>query len=174
MAVDTAPFALIAVWLVVLLAAPVGGLAWAALTDDLPRHLREPSVQAAIRLSLATSAVSTVVIVATGTPLAYLLAQSRFPGRGALQALVDLPIVLPPMVAGIAMLQMVTGLHDDPLTSSGAEPDRDAISSRRWPTIARRWRLQVLTPVAEQLSASDVLPFPSPMGLGPAVPDQSR
>ena len=56
MAVDTAPFALIAVWLVVLLAAPVGGLAWAALTDDLPRHLREPSVQAAIRLSLATSA----------------------------------------------------------------------------------------------------------------------
>lgn len=64
-------------------------------------------MQAAIRLSLATSAVSTVVIVATGTPLAYLLAQSRFPGRGALQALVDLPIVLPPMVAGIAMLQML-------------------------------------------------------------------
>ena len=58
----------------------------------------------AMRLSLMTSAFAMAVIVALGTPLAYLLARRRFRGAPLVDTLVDLPIVLPPAVAGIALL----------------------------------------------------------------------
>jgi molybdate transport system permease protein len=57
-----------------------------------------------MRLSLITSFVALGLIVLFGTPLAYLLARARFPGRGLINTLVDLPMVLPPAVAGIALL----------------------------------------------------------------------
>jgi molybdate transport system permease protein len=53
---------------------------------------------------MATTAMTMVIVIALGTPLAYLLARRRFPGAAAVEALVDLPIVLPPAVAGIALL----------------------------------------------------------------------
>lgn len=62
------------------------------------------TLRQAITLSLVTTAVAMVVIVLLGTPLAYLLARRSFPGRQLLDSLVDLPIVLPPAVAGIALL----------------------------------------------------------------------
>nr|NLI50114.1 molybdate ABC transporter permease subunit [Propionibacterium sp.] len=105
-ATDGWPFAVPAVLLVALLALPVAGLSWVALTGDLAGYLADPQVHAAVRLSLLTTAVAMVVIVATGLPLAYLLARHRFPGRGVVQLLVDIPIVLPPMVAGIALLEV--------------------------------------------------------------------
>lgn len=101
---DVLPFGLPAALLVGLLAVPVVGLVWVALSGDLGAYLGDPAVHAAIRLSLATTAISMVVVVATGTPLAYVLARWRFPGRAAVQLFVDLPIILPPMVAGIALL----------------------------------------------------------------------
>ena len=58
----------------------------------------------ALTLSLVTTAVDMIVIVAFGTPLAYILARRAFPGRWLVDTLVDLPIVLPPAVAGIALL----------------------------------------------------------------------
>jgi molybdate transport system permease protein len=58
----------------------------------------------ALRLSLLTSSIAMVIIVATGIPLAYGLARWRFPGAQVVDTLVDLPIVLPPAVAGIALL----------------------------------------------------------------------
>ena len=58
----------------------------------------------ALRLSLLTTAVTMVVVITLGTPLAYLLARHRFRGAAAIEALIDLPIVLPPAVAGIALL----------------------------------------------------------------------
>ena len=100
----------LAVWalallLLVFLAIPVGALViralgtgadWDARTYDILRQ--------ALGLSMATTAMTMVIVVALGTPLAYLLARRRFPGAAAIEALVDLPIVLPPAVAGIALL----------------------------------------------------------------------
>jgi molybdate transport system permease protein len=65
---------------------------------------RDPVVLDALRVSLVTTAVSLAVIVLVGTPLAAALARGRFPGRTLLDALVGLPLVLPPVVAGLALL----------------------------------------------------------------------
>jgi molybdate transport system permease protein len=67
-------------------------------------NLADRAVVQAIWLSLTTSAVTIVIGVLFGTPLAYLMARRRFRGRGALDTLIDLPMVLPPSVAGIALL----------------------------------------------------------------------
>jgi molybdate transport system permease protein len=100
----------IAVWalallLLLFLAIPIGalviralgtGAAWDAQTYDILRQ--------ALGLSVVTTAITMTIVVVLGTPLAYLLARRRFPGAAAIEALVDLPIVLPPAVAGIALL----------------------------------------------------------------------
>jgi molybdate transport system permease protein len=62
------------------------------------------AVQSALWLSLATTAVSLVLTVIVGLPLAFLLARRRFRGKWLVEAIVDLPIVLPPSVAGLALL----------------------------------------------------------------------
>jgi molybdate transport system permease protein len=66
--------------------------------------LATPEVREALRLSLVTSTASTVVCLVLGVPLAWLLARSPFPGRSFLRALVILPMVLPPVVGGAALL----------------------------------------------------------------------
>ena len=58
----------------------------------------------ALVLSLVTTAISLTITVAFGLPLAFVLARRRFRGKGWLEAIVDLPIVLPPSVAGLALL----------------------------------------------------------------------
>jgi molybdate transport system permease protein len=64
----------------------------------------DPVVLDALRVSLSTTAVSLAIVVLVGTPLAAALARGRFPGRTLLDALVGLPLVLPPVVAGLALL----------------------------------------------------------------------
>jgi molybdate transport system permease protein len=66
--------------------------------------LGDPSSTDALKLSLETTAIAIVVIVAFGTPTAYLLATRTFPGRSVLVTLIELPLVLPPAVAGIGLL----------------------------------------------------------------------
>ena len=66
--------------------------------------LASPVVLDALGLSLVTTAISLVITVALGLPLAFVLARRRFRGKGWLEAIVDLPIVLPPSVAGLALL----------------------------------------------------------------------
>jgi molybdate transport system permease protein len=61
-------------------------------------------VSQAISLSMLTTTISMALAVLGGTPVAYLLARRRFRGRAALDTLIDLPMVLPPSVAGIALL----------------------------------------------------------------------
>ena len=67
-------------------------------------NLGGAEVVQAIRLSLTTTAISTGVALLFGTPLAYLLARRTFRGRNFIDTLLDLPMVLPPSVAGIALL----------------------------------------------------------------------
>ncbi|HEU4568620.1 MAG TPA: ABC transporter permease, partial [Marmoricola sp.] len=62
------------------------------------------SAKDALLLSLRTAAASTVLCVVLGTPMAVVLARTRFPGQGVVRALVLLPLVLPPVVSGIALL----------------------------------------------------------------------
>jgi molybdate transport system permease protein len=66
--------------------------------------LQAEQVRDALVLSLWTSTVTTMIAVLLGTPVAYVIARSRFPGRDVVNALIDLPIVLPPTVAGVALL----------------------------------------------------------------------
>jgi molybdate transport system permease protein len=76
------------------------------------------SSRAALVLSLKTAAASTAVCVVVGIPMATVLARARFPGQSLLRALVLLPLVLPPVVGGIALLytfgrQGLLGQHLD-------------------------------------------------------------
>ena len=78
-----------------------------ALRVDWPGFLgliTSPSSLAALALSLRTAAISTACCVVLGVPLALVLARSRLPGLGVLRSLVLLPLVLPPVVGGIALL----------------------------------------------------------------------
>lgn len=63
-----------------------------------------PAATEALRLSLLTTGISMGLTVLLGTPVAFLLVRYRFRGRRLLDALVDLPVVLPPVVAGVALL----------------------------------------------------------------------
>jgi molybdate transport system permease protein len=100
----------IAVWVLALvlllfLAIPIGALVIRALGVGSAWDARTLAIlRQALGLSMATTATTMVIVVALGTPMAYLLARRRFPGAAAIEALVDLPIVLPPAVAGIALL----------------------------------------------------------------------
>ena len=66
--------------------------------------LGDPAALDALRLSLETSAISLAIVIVVGTPAAYLLATRRFRGRALVTTLVELPLVLPPAVAGIGLL----------------------------------------------------------------------
>lgn len=75
-----------------------------AVEAGLIEQLSQPSVGQAIVLSIMTTAISVLLMALLGTPLAYWLARGHVRGRAAIETLLDLPIVLPPAVAGIALL----------------------------------------------------------------------
>ncbi|NOT33156.1 MAG: molybdate ABC transporter permease subunit [Candidatus Eisenbacteria bacterium] len=86
------------------LALPFIGLLARVSPGLILQRLAEPSVQAALKLSLLTSFAATAIVVVLGLPTAYLLATREFPGKRLLEVLIDLPMVLPPTVAGFALL----------------------------------------------------------------------
>lgn len=98
-------FAPLALLFVAFVAVPVGALGWRAVeSGELANNLTSDLVLDAMRLSAVTSTFCLVLAVLLGTPLAYLLARRSFPGKVVVDLLVDLPIVLPPTVAGVALL----------------------------------------------------------------------
>jgi molybdate transport system permease protein len=96
--------ALAAVALVVFFAAPLAGLIERAPWSDIVRLVGEPEVRTALRLSVVCSLSATALSLVFGVPLAWLLARARFPGRALVRAIVLLPMVLPPVVGGVALL----------------------------------------------------------------------
>jgi molybdate transport system permease protein len=72
--------------------------------ENLWATLQQPLVTQALRLSLITSLISLLLAILLGTPVAYLLARWRFRGAAVVETLLDLPMVLPPTVAGVALL----------------------------------------------------------------------
>jgi molybdate transport system permease protein len=90
--------------LLALLALPLAALVLHATPASLVSKLRDPLVLDALRLSLATAAASTLLAVLLGLPVAWLLATRSFPLKRWVEVLVELPMVLPPTVAGFALL----------------------------------------------------------------------
>jgi molybdate transport system permease protein len=97
-------FAVPAALAVGFLAVPLLGLLEQAPWRHLAAELRSPPVLQALRLSLVCSLGALAVSLLLGVPLAFLLARVDFPGRGLVRALTTLPMVLPPVVGGVALL----------------------------------------------------------------------
>jgi molybdate transport system permease protein len=96
--------AVLAAGALALVVLPLAGLLervpWTSLVSDLEAH----DAATALRLSLETSLGALALSVGLGVPLAWILARHRFPGRSLIRAVVTLPMVLPPVVGGIALL----------------------------------------------------------------------
>ncbi|MFC8527106.1 molybdate ABC transporter permease subunit [Nocardia sp. NPDC057227] len=88
----------------VFLLVPVAGLLVRAPWRELPARLASQEVATALRLSLVSATLATGICLVLGVPLAWLLARGELPGRGLLRALVTVPLVLPPVVGGVALL----------------------------------------------------------------------
>jgi hypothetical protein len=96
--------------LVVFLVVPLIALIWRALEEPtLWSSLSAPLVIEALRVPRMTTAVTLLVTTVTGTPLAYLLARRDFRAKGVVELMTDQPMVLPPVVAGVALLQTEQG-----------------------------------------------------------------
>jgi molybdate transport system permease protein len=85
-------------------AIPLLGLLGQTPWRNLAAELATPKVQTALRLSLVCSLGAVAISVLVGVPLAFLLARVEFPGRNLVRALTTLPMVLPPVVGGVALL----------------------------------------------------------------------
>ena len=89
---------------VAFLVLPFAGLLTSTPLSELGVRFTDSGVLAALWLSLTTATVATVVSLLFGVPLAWLLARTDFPGRRVIRALVTVPLVIPPVVGGVALL----------------------------------------------------------------------
>ena len=117
----TALLALCAGITIAFLAVPIVALFTQVPLRDVPGLLKEPEVQDALKVTLRTNAIANALILAFGTPTAWLIARRQFPGRALLVTLIELPLVLPPAVAGIGLLAAVGagGLFGGQLRDAG-------------------------------------------------------
>jgi len=89
---------------VALLILPLLGLLTEAPWGSFGAIISSPTAVDALRLSLVTSIIATVIAAALGIPLAWLLAREILPATGLLRALVLVPLLIPPVVSGVALL----------------------------------------------------------------------
>ncbi|MFE1786426.1 ABC transporter permease, partial [Streptomyces sp. NPDC059506] len=89
---------------VAFLLVPLAGVLVRAPWPDLAARLTDPAVTRALSLSLLVSGWALLLSLLLGVPLAWVLARTEFPGRAVVRSLVLLPMVLPPTVAGVALL----------------------------------------------------------------------
>jgi molybdate transport system permease protein len=102
---------------------PIAAIFLRVPPGDLVDALGSDVARDALRVTLATTLVAQLVILAVGTPAAYLIATRRFRGRALVITLVELPLVLPPAVAGIGLLAAFGrfGLLGETLSAFGVE-----------------------------------------------------
>jgi molybdate transport system permease protein len=120
----TALFAAPAALFTAFIALPLIALTYRALTaEGFSDSLTSEFTLDALWLSLWTSSLTLLMALLFGVPLAYLLARTSFPGKRLVDSLVDLPIVLPPTVAGVALLVAFgrRGVFGDELSAAGIE-----------------------------------------------------
>lgn len=93
------------VLLVMFIVIPLMALVWRATADpSFWSSMSRPLVLEALWVTLLTTVATLMVSIAAGTPLAYLLARRHFPGKWLIETITDLPLVLPPVTAGVALL----------------------------------------------------------------------
>jgi molybdate transport system permease protein len=90
--------------MLLLIALPLAGLLFTSSPRRLLEGLTDPMVGPAMRLTLVTTASSLALVVLGGTPLAWLLARRRTRAWRVVETILELPVVLPPAVAGVALL----------------------------------------------------------------------
>jgi molybdate transport system permease protein len=102
---------------------PVAAIFLRVPPGDLIGALGNHVTRDALLVSIKTSAIAHAAVLLVGTPAAYLLARHRFRGRGAVLTLIELPLVLPPAVAGIALFAAFgrTGLLGDQFDALGVQ-----------------------------------------------------
>ncbi|HEU4493187.1 MAG TPA: ABC transporter permease [Rubrobacteraceae bacterium] len=83
---------------------PMVSLILWTVNENAWRAMASPAAREALLLSVRTTSISLVIIILVGTPAAYVLARAEFPGKKAVDSLIDVPAVLPPSAAGIALL----------------------------------------------------------------------
>lgn len=83
---------------------PFAGLLIRAPWSTIGTRLLMPEIRGALGLSLVTATLATAIALVLGVPLAWLLARTAFPGRRVVRALVTVPMVIPPVVGGVALL----------------------------------------------------------------------
>jgi len=104
-----------AVLVLLFIALPLGTTISAPTWEIFLETLADPDVLGSVWLSMSASGLAAVISFIFGTPLAYLLARNNFPGKKVVESLVDLPIMIPHPVVGIALLSMTS-----PNTAFGA------------------------------------------------------
>lgn len=86
----------------------IAALLVADVAFTTPGHLlaafRTPEIRYAVRLSLLSSSLTALLALWVAIPIAYLLSRTRFPGRGVVEILLDVPLMLPPTVLGLSLL----------------------------------------------------------------------
>ncbi len=90
--------------LVLFIVGPLLRLLFKASPAGLMAAFQDPELGQSIALTLFTATTATAIGILLGVPLAYFLARTRFPGRRLLQGIIDLPVVVPHPVAGIALV----------------------------------------------------------------------
>ena len=86
------------------IALPVVSLFIKSLSGASFRSLLDPMVIDALKLSLLTSTLTAAIVIIVGTPISYVNARFHYPGKNIVDSLIDLPVIMPPAVAGIALL----------------------------------------------------------------------
>ncbi len=117
----TALLALCAGVALTFLAIPIVALFAEAPLSRIPSLFSDPVVQEILGVTVRTNLIANALILGIGTPTAYLLATRRFPGHSLAVTLIELPLVLPPAVAGIGLLAAfgAGGLFGDALSEAG-------------------------------------------------------
>lgn len=113
-------------YVLALVAMPVATVTWHTLGHGLGpvlQSLRNPDLIAAARLGLLVAVISVVLNTVFGVGISYLLVRYRFPGRGVLNALIDLPMSISPVVVGVALVLVYgrTGWFGDRLAARGIQ-----------------------------------------------------
>lgn len=104
-------FMLISLPLILLLTLPLIQMTFEPSVETLMKTIADKEVMAAIARSLSLSLCAGMLSFAMGTPIAYLLARNRIPGKRILEGIIDLPIMIPHPVVGIAILSLTGRNH---------------------------------------------------------------
>ncbi len=97
-------FAILGALLILFIVLPILNLLFTTAPSRIVAMARDQTVETALLLTVSSAAVATLVSLSFGIPLGYVLAREKFAGKAMVEAIVDMPVVIPHTVAGIALL----------------------------------------------------------------------